>query len=107
LTPGAQPTFLPIHHERGGRGDDVGMTNGASKLPVGISPRRAGVTVSGIAAPCPQTWRRREPLLPPGPEPAFAIALSGGGFRATLSGLGVLRFFAAAGLLGDVRVVSS
>jgi NTE family protein len=78
-----------------------------SKLPVGISPRRAGVTVSGIAGPCPQTWDRREPLLPPGPDPSFAIALSGGGFRATLSGLGVLRFFAAAGLLGQVRVVSS
>ena len=86
------------------------MTNGssgASKLPVGISPRRAGVTVSGIAGPCAQTWARREPLLPTGPEPCFAVALSGGGFRATLSGLGVLRFFAAAGLLGHVRVVSS
>jgi NTE family protein len=82
------------------------VTNGG-KLPVGISPRRAGVTVSGIAGPCAQTWERREPLLPPGPEPCFAVALSGGGFRATLSGLGVLRFFAAAGLLGHVRVVSS
>lgn len=46
---------------------------------------------------------------PPDPEvlPAFAVALSGGGFRATLSAVGVLRFLADAGLLSRVRWVSS
>jgi NTE family protein len=39
--------------------------------------------------------------------PAFSMAFSGGGFRATLAGLGVLRFMADAGLLGRVRYVSS
>jgi NTE family protein len=36
-----------------------------------------------------------------------AVALSGGGFRATLAGLGVLRFLADAGMLEQVRYVSS
>ena len=37
----------------------------------------------------------------------MAVALSGGGFRATLSGLGVLQFLADADLLKDVRYSSS
>jgi predicted acylesterase/phospholipase RssA len=37
----------------------------------------------------------------------FALAFSGGGFRASLAALGVLRFVADAGLLGRVRYVSS
>jgi NTE family protein len=41
------------------------------------------------------------------PDPGIAVALSGGGFRATLSALGVLRFLADAGLLGRVKVASS
>jgi NTE family protein len=45
-------------------------------------------------------------LLPP-TTPAFSVALSGGGMRATLSAVGVLRFLADAGLLGRVTVVSS
>jgi NTE family protein len=46
---------------------------------------------------------------PPNPpkSPTLALALSGGGFRATLSGLGVLRFLADAGLLSQVRYSSS
>jgi NTE family protein len=35
------------------------------------------------------------------------VTLSGGGFRATFAGLGVARFLADAGLLGDLRFVSS
>lgn len=42
-----------------------------------------------------------------GDEPRFALALSGGGFRASLSALGVLRFFASANLLSHVSTVSS
>ena len=50
---------------------------------------------------------RREPPPVPGRRPAGRATLSGGGFRATLAGLGTLRFLADAGLLGDVRWVSS
>lgn len=60
-------------------------------------------TVSPCSAPRPA----RMPLPPPPREPAVAVALSGGGFRATLSGLGVLRLLADAGLLGSVRHCSS
>lgn len=55
------------------------------------------------ALPAPE---RRDPTAPPR-DPAIAVALSGGGFRATLAGLGVLRFLADAGLLAQVRSVSS
>ena len=41
------------------------------------------------------------------PDPAIALALSGGGFRATLSALGVLRFLADVDLLRRVQVSSS
>lgn len=44
---------------------------------------------------------------PPSAGTPLALAFSGGGFRATLAALGVLRFVAAAGLLGRVRWVSS
>jgi NTE family protein len=40
-------------------------------------------------------------------EPAFALAFSGGGFRASLAAAGVLRFAADADLLSRVRYVSS
>src|SRR5215210_2011683 len=51
----------------------------------------------------------RPSSLPPAPprQPPFALAFSGGGFRATLSAVGVLRFMADARLLGQVRWVSS
>ena len=39
--------------------------------------------------------------------PTFALTFSGGGFRATLAALGVVRFLADAGRLGDLRFVSS
>lgn len=41
-----------------------------------------------------------------GDSPSIAIALSGGGFRATLAGLGVLRFVADAGLMSKLRWLS-
>jgi NTE family protein len=49
------------------------------------------------------------PVKPPAPDPppALAVSLSGGGFRASLAGLGVLRLLADAGRLGSVRYLSS
>jgi NTE family protein len=50
-----------------------------------------------------------QPAAPPAAPPpgAFALALSGGGFRATLCALGVARFLADAGLLSRLRFSSS
>ena len=56
------------------------------------------------ARPCGDTLRPAEP--PPADTPV-AVALSGGGFRATLSALGVLRFLADAGMLPELRYASS
>jgi NTE family protein len=48
------------------------------------------------------------PAVPPPPSGLpLALAFSGGGFRASLAALGILRFVADAGLLGRVRYVSS
>jgi NTE family protein len=49
------------------------------------------------------------PAKPPPPprDPAFAVAFSGGGFRATLTALGALRFLADAEVLSQLRYVSS
>jgi NTE family protein len=66
-----------------------------------------GTASNDLIRPCSVTEPR--PARPPAPEilPAFSMAFSGGGFRATLAGLGVIRFMADAGLLGRVRYVSS
>jgi NTE family protein len=66
-----------------------------------------GTASNDLIRPCEADTVR--PARPPAPprEPAVAVALSGGGFRATLTGLGVLRFLADAGLLAQVRYVSS
>ncbi len=66
-----------------------------------------GTSASDLIVPCraPRPARRK-PEPPPGREP-LAVSLSGGGFRATLAALGVLRFLADTGLLADVRYVSS
>src|SRR5690348_9228577 len=56
------------------------------------------------ARPCGDTLR---PAAPPPAADPVALALSGGGFRATLSALGVIRFLADAGMLQDLRYASS
>lgn len=67
-----------------------------------------GSGMSDLVMPCGSPRpRRREPEPPGGGRPGVAVALSGGGFRATLAGLGVIRFLADAELLADVRWVSS
>lgn len=62
-----------------------------------------------VPAPCEEPLpAERAPL---DPLPSFmrpiGLAFSGGGFRATLAALGVLRYLSDAGLLGRVRMVSS
>ena len=65
-----------------------------------------GSSASDLISPC----RKPEPhpTHPPAGERAtVAVAISGGGFRATLAGLGVLQLLADAGLLKDIRYSSS
>lgn len=66
-----------------------------------------GTATNDLIEPC--ATREPRPARPPAPGelPAFSMAFSGGGFRATLAALGVIRFMASAGLLGRVRYVSS
>ncbi|MFE5563026.1 patatin-like phospholipase family protein [Streptomyces sp. NPDC056544] len=56
------------------------------------------------ARPCGAT---RRPAAPPSTADPVGIALSGGGFRATLSALGFVRLLADAGLLPRLRYASS
>lgn len=66
-----------------------------------------GTARDDLVAPC----REREPRANEPPtvavKPPLALAFSGGGFRATLTALGVLRLLADAGLLERVRYTSS
>jgi NTE family protein len=66
-----------------------------------------GTAATDLVVPCAQAEPRPATPPPPPEPPAFALAFSGGGFRATLSALGVLRFVADAGFLPRVRYVSS
>ena len=71
-----------------------------------FTPEIIGTKFGELVTPCPSY-----PLSPKPPPPAngfpIAVALSGGGFRATLAGIGVLRFLADAGILDRLRHVSS
>ena len=49
----------------------------------------------------------KPPRKPPRSAAPVALTISGGGFRATLAGLGAIRLLADAGLLADLRYVSS
>ena len=71
-----------------------------------LTPEVIGTKVGDLIAPCSEYEHAIRPERP-ATAPPIAIALSGGGFRATLAGLGVLRFLADAGLLANVRYVSS
>jgi NTE family protein len=65
-----------------------------------------GTSLHDLIRPCPSDLRPRDPD-PAEPGPTLGLTFSGGGFRATLSALGVIRFLADAGTLADVRYVSS
>jgi NTE family protein len=70
-----------------------------------LESRAAGLPSATLITPCGEPGPTvDEPDLS---EPAFALAFSGGGFRASLAAVGVLRFAADAGILGRVRYVSS
>ncbi len=74
-----------------------------------LASRATGAGDADLVTPCQRPMpTQRAPLdpVPPGTQP-LGVALSGGGFRATLAGLGMLRYLADAGLLGQVRVVTS
>ena len=97
----------------GPTGDGPGATGAMDepgRPPLAAAPmlgtRAPGARLPGIPAPCDRPGSRVPRTDPPG-GPGVAVALSGGGFRATLSGLGVLRLLADAGLLGEVRYASS
>jgi NTE family protein len=57
--------------------------------------------MSTSSEPCNVTRR------PDGTGPSIGLCLSGGGFRAALFALGVMRYLAEAGQLGNVRAVSA
>ncbi|MDP8931967.1 MAG: patatin-like phospholipase family protein, partial [Actinomycetota bacterium] len=72
-----------------------------------LKSRTLGTSSDDLVRPCEKPRPDRAPAPDVPRQPPIAVALSGGGFRATLSGLGVLRFVADAGMLGQVRHVSS
>ncbi|MEM9746970.1 MAG: patatin-like phospholipase family protein [Actinomycetota bacterium] len=65
-----------------------------------------GTGLSSLGRPCGDALR---PDTPPDPGSGltFGMTFSGGGFRATLPALGMVRFLADAGLLSNLRYVSS
>ena len=65
-----------------------------------------GTATTDLVEPC-SILDPQPAVPPPSTETPLALAVSGGGFRASLAALGVLRFLADAGLLGRVRYVSS
>jgi NTE family protein len=73
----------------------------------GLPSEAFGTTAGDLIAPCRRHYPRHADPPDPDSLPAFAIALSGGGFRATLAAVGVLRFLADSDLLSRVRWVSS
>lgn len=65
-----------------------------------------GTGLAELVRPCEDPLRPADPGRVAG-APTFALTFSGGGFRATLAALGVVRYLADVGQLGHVRFVSS
>jgi NTE family protein len=89
------------------QGQPVG--GGMGSIDRGESPLKAasiGTAHSDLIQPCDQLLRATDPPEVNAGIP-LALTFSGGGFRATLAALGVLRFVADAGRLERVRYVSS
>lgn len=71
-----------------------------------FSTPAVGSSANDLVTPCDKPEPRHQ--RPPATDGVtVAVALSGGGFRATLAGLGVLQLLADSGLLGNVRYSSS
>ena len=79
---------------------------GGTKSTDALSSPAVASSAFGLIEPC-KVSRPRPTRPQPAPVTTLAVALSGGGFRATLASLGVLRLLADAGLLGSVRYASS
>jgi NTE family protein len=71
-----------------------------------LSSPAIGTSLSSLISPCGDATRPASPP-PPARSPAFGLTFSGGGFRATLAALGAVRLLADAGMLGQLRYVSS
>lgn len=71
-----------------------------------LSSPALGTGLDKLIRPCGNALRPQDPGRVEGGL-TFGLVFSGGGFRATLAALGVVRFFADMGRLGDVRFVSS
>jgi NTE family protein len=71
-----------------------------------LSSITLGTDLGALVPPCNDDLR---PAIPEAIEgrPTLALTFSGGGFRATLTALGVVRYLADTGLLSDVRFISS
>lgn len=80
--------------------------DGAVQRGVLTSPA-IGSGTDDLIRPCDAPRPARRQPGRPASGPPIAVALSGGGFRAALAGLGVLRFLADASLLANVRWSSS
>ncbi len=65
-----------------------------------------GTGLEDLIKPCGDKLRPQDPGRVIGRE-TFGFTFSGGGFRATLAALGVVRYLADVGCVGDVRFVSS
>ena len=63
-----------------------------------LSSATIGTARNDLIRPCDQVLRATDPPQPADGTP-IALSFSGGGFRATLAALGVMRFVADAGLL--------
>jgi NTE family protein len=71
-----------------------------------LTPEIIGTKFGELVTRCSHYQKSPKPPPPTAGFPV-AVALSGGGFRATLAGIGVLRFLSDAALLHRVRHVSS
>ncbi len=80
------------------------MGRGGSQAP--LESPALGTSLAELVSPCGDALRPADPPPPVGRSPV-AATFSGGGFRATLAALGVVRALADLGLLHDLRYVSS
>lgn len=83
------------------------MTGGPGALSdLAAQARSAGTSRTHGVTPCSSELRAADPA-PVAGGPTIGLTFSGGGFRATFASLGVIRMLSDAGLLGQLRYVSS